>query len=122
MSLTRQLPSRFAEEGFSDATLTAHAFCGEFVNTGELVSCTDLESLDESGTWFKLPVVLFRHTSSNSMFSSKKKIIFIKNIYVKINTIKLPGFSNPVYLVKTNCSNNLSTVSSKHCFLNSTWT
>lgn len=32
----------------------------------------------------------------------------------------LPGFSNPVYFVKTNCSNNLSTVNSKHCFLNST--
>jgi len=49
-SLIRQLPSRFAEEGFSDATLTAHAFCDVLVNTGELVSCIDLESLDESGT------------------------------------------------------------------------
>lgn len=50
LSLTRQLPSRFAVEGFSDATLAAHEFCGVLVNTGELVPCTDFESLDESGT------------------------------------------------------------------------
>jgi len=36
-SLTRQLPSRFAVEGFSDATLAAHEFCGVPVKTGELV-------------------------------------------------------------------------------------
>lgn len=73
MSLTRQLPSRLAVEGFSDATLAAHEFCGVLVNTGELVPCTDFESLDESGTWFKLLEVLFRQTSSNSMFSNKSK-------------------------------------------------
>jgi len=50
LSLTRQLPSRFAIDGFSDATLTAHALCGVLVKTGELVPCIDLESLDESGT------------------------------------------------------------------------
>lgn len=71
MSLTRQLPSRFAVEGFSDTTLTADEFCGVLENTGELVPCIDFESLDESGTWFKLPVVLFGQTSSNSMFSNK---------------------------------------------------
>lgn len=73
MSLIRQLPSRFAVEGFSDATLTAHEFCGVLVNTGELVSWTDFVSLEESGTWFKLPEVLFRQTSSNSTFSNKNK-------------------------------------------------
>lgn len=73
MSLIRQLPSRFAVEGFSEATLTAHEFCGVPVNTGEFIPCIDLESLDESGTWFKLLVVLFKQTSSNSMVSNKKK-------------------------------------------------
>lgn len=69
LSLTRQLPSRLVTEGFSDVTEAAHEFCG--VKTGELVPCTDFESLDESGTWFKLLEVLFRQTSSNSIFSNK---------------------------------------------------
>lgn len=78
LSLTRQLPSRLVVEGFSDVTDVAHEFCGVFDNTGELVSCTDFESLDESGTWFKLLEVLLRQTSSNSMFSNtnfKKQLI-----------------------------------------------
>jgi len=74
LSLTRQLPSRFAVDGFSEATLTAHAFCGVLVKTGELGPCIDFESLGESGTCVKLLEVLFKQTSSNSTFSKKRLI------------------------------------------------
>lgn len=44
-------------------------------------------------------------------------LILLKSINFvsfKLSIDRLPGFSNPVYLLKTNCSSNLSTVISKN--------